>query len=577
MIRFIGRAVHRMRGWAARRPVSVLVALGLVGAAAAATGGYYAFQTFDYVEHDNDFCLSCHLMREPFELFAESAHQGLGCKACHKPTFAARSQMALTQIIENPDTILTHAEVPNEKCASCHIEGDPDKWETVANSAGHRVHLESDDPALRGLMCVECHSSSLHQFAATDETCAQSGCHTDVTIQLGRMGDFTIHCAACHGFSAPLADTAGVVTALAALAPGRNECLSCHVMRTLVDMPPDEPHGQVCASCHNPHTQATPAEAVETCATVGCHSDVQELTAFHRGLGHPVVENCSACHQAHDFRVEGDNCLACHQDIFEDGGLPAPPPAGVGREAAAPVSVARFAALDLTPAAPAPGSARHLALASLARQEAPAGQARPPIVSGQVVFRHANHRDVECTACHTSEERHGAVTIQGIADCRTCHHTGRVAATCQTCHTPPALADRGLSVTRTLDFSVAGPTRRTVAFEHGDHEDTACATCHIDGLTRPFDVQSCNGCHEEHHRTTATCVTCHAPPVATAHTVQSHLSCTGSGCHTDTPFEGVPRERAACLVCHQDLQDHQPGRECVDCHALPTPLGGAAS
>ena len=106
----------------------------------------------------------------------------------------------------------------------------------MANSAGHRVHLESDDPALDGLMCVECHSSSLHQFAATDETCAQSGCHTDIRVQLGRMGDFTIHCAACHGFSAPLPDTAGVETALAALAPGRNECLSCHVMRTLVEM-----------------------------------------------------------------------------------------------------------------------------------------------------------------------------------------------------------------------------------------------------------------------------------------------------------------------------------------------------
>lgn len=574
MTRFFGRAVHRVRGWAARRRLSVLLALAALAVTGVSVGGYYAYRTYDYVEHDNDFCLSCHLMVEPYELFAESAHQGLGCKACHKPTFAARSQMALTQIIENPDTILTHAEVSNEKCASCHIEGDPERWETIANSAGHRVHLESDDPALDGLMCVECHSSSLHQFAATDETCAQSGCHTDVSIQLGRMGDFTIHCAACHGFSAPLPDTAGVETALAALAPGRNECLSCHVMRTLVDMPPDEPHGQVCASCHNPHTQATPAQAVETCATSGCHSNVQELTSFHRGLDHPVVENCSACHVAHDFAVEGDNCLACHQNVFDDGAGAVPSPGGVAARAppvAGPAPVARFAALELTPSTPGPGSYRHAAAAP--RQEAPQ---RPPIAGGAVVFRHANHRDVECAACHVSDERHGAVTIQSITDCRSCHHEAPVAADCQSCHTQAALEGRGLTVTRTLEFSVGDPDRRTVGFDHAAHAGTDCATCHAEGLTRPFQAASCDGCHTEHHEPTATCTTCHTAPAPDAHSVDAHVGCVGSGCHSDPPFEGAPRQRNGCLVCHQDLGDHQPGRECVSCHVLPAPMRGAA-
>mgnify|MGYP003324181882 CR=1 FL=1 len=82
--------------------VGIVILLGVGGS------GYYAYRTYDYVQHDNDFCLSCHLMAEPYELFAESAHQGLGCKACHQPTLVGRSQMALTQILENPEEISVH-------------------------------------------------------------------------------------------------------------------------------------------------------------------------------------------------------------------------------------------------------------------------------------------------------------------------------------------------------------------------------------------------------------------------------------------------------------------------------------
>src|SRR5690606_19028285 len=124
---------------------------------------------------------------DPYERFAQSEHRGLGCKACHQPTMAVRTKMALTQIIQNPDELRTHAEVPNERCEECHVKGNPEEWTLIANSAGHRVHFESDNKALEGLKCVECHSTSVHEFAATDKTCSQGGCHENVSIQLGRM------------------------------------------------------------------------------------------------------------------------------------------------------------------------------------------------------------------------------------------------------------------------------------------------------------------------------------------------------------------------------------------------------
>lgn len=593
---FLRRAAGRIRDLTARHPVPVLLAVGLLGAGGVSAGGYYAYQTYDYVQHDNDFCMSCHLMAEPFERFARSAHRGLGCKACHQPTFAARSQMALTQIIENPDEIAVHAEVPNDACASCHIEGDPETWETIRNSAGHRVHLESDDASLEGLQCVQCHSSGVHEFAATDQTCGQSGCHTDVDIQLGRMGDFTIHCAACHGFSRSIPTTAEAAQAREALAPTQNECLSCHAMRVLVDMPPDEPHEQVCSTCHNPHTQTTPAQAVETCATVGCHDDVRELTPFHRGLDHADVENCSQCHTAHDWTLDGDDCLSCHQDVFDDAGVGgasagrALPPDGSRRAVAAPVSTTarpiRSAALYLharSDERPAGGPsfsddpAAGVTLAPVPSARRVAGQVPgqapgqvPPNTSGENVFRHANHRTVECTACHVSTESHGALTVTEIADCRSCHHTGAPANDCAACHEASTLADRGIyPVAQRLTFSVMdAPISRELPFDHGVHPDVTCATCHQEGLARPVDTAACATCHTEHHEVGVTCMACHAQPAESAHAIDDHVGCTGVGCHEAPPFEGVPRQRDACLVCHQDQIDHRPGEECAECHAL---------
>ena len=183
----------RVRDRVLRLPPAALIAIAAILVAVLAVGGVTLYRTYDYVQHDNDFCLSCHLMRDPYERFAQSAHRDMGCKACHQPTMVTRTTMALTQIIEQPADLKTHAEVPNERCTECHVDGDPAKWEQISRSAGHRVHLESDQPQLQGLNCVQCHSSTVHEFATTDKTCGQAGCHEATKVQLGKMGQLTIH------------------------------------------------------------------------------------------------------------------------------------------------------------------------------------------------------------------------------------------------------------------------------------------------------------------------------------------------------------------------------------------------
>jgi hypothetical protein len=537
----------RPRTWPARirRQAETLPAAWILGALAALAiaaviGGLFLFRTYQFVQHDNDFCLSCHLMVEPYERFVRSGHRGLGCKACHQPTLAVRSQMALTQILERPDELHTHAEVPNDRCVACHVRGDPDRWLHIGNSIGHRIHLESDRSELRGLQCVQCHSSSVHEFAATDRTCGQSGCHEDTRVRLGGMGQFTIHCIACHDFSRPVLEPLTPEVRQVALQPRREECLSCHQMRALLaDFPEDEPHDAACGACHDPHQQDTPAQAVRTCAGSGCHTRADTLTAFHRGLDPGVLDNCTQCHAAHVFRVRGEDCLACHQDVFD--GIRAAPRA---------VGEAAGAALQ-------------------------AGQTLP---QRDLRFRHGQHRDVECSACHRTVRTHGELVITTLRECRQCHHTRPVADQCSRCHRPADYLARPYRVTETFRLSVQPrPRERALSFDHRPHEGVACVECHTAPLTLSAAGVTCTGCHDQHHRPTVQCRSCHVEPPVAAHPPEVHVGCAGAGCHDVLPagVRNVPRTRNFCLVCHQGLVDHRPGRNCADCHELPPPRAGA--
>jgi nitrate/TMAO reductase-like tetraheme cytochrome c subunit len=588
---------HRLKRWLFSLPKAALVGGALALTAAFVTAAIYAYRTYDYIQHDNDFCLSCHLMEDPFQRFARSAHRGLGCKACHQPTIITRSEMALTQIIENPDTLETHAEVPNERCAACHIKGDPQEWTLIANSAGHRVHLQSKDPALQGLQCVQCHSSSLHEFAAVDKTCGQAGCHENIRVRLGKMGNLTIHCVACHSFSKPVADSATVSTARVALRPTRSECLSCHAMRAMVEMPPNDPHGGDCSSCHDPHTQTTPAQAVESCGNAGCHTRPDTITAFHRGLAPRILQNCIACHPAHSFRAPGTDCIACHTNVSDPGDVSAMRPGGGMRMQQPPDS-----GTHPTAALPSPAPAdrsnpwRHVTragpvtvrFASTRRPDIPRVPVRPasarqqaaPQQARTVAFKHGDHRTVACTECHATADTHGSLKVVTQTDCRSCHHSARYAEGpqgCALCHSPDSLGARTIERTQVMQFSDGKRYTRSLPFSHANHTTRACIECHTEGINMSTASLQCTQCHAEHHEPDTDCTSCHQKPPAGVHDAKSHLGCNGAGCHQPSPVVGVPRTRSFCIACHVEQVSHKTGRNCIECHPLPPPTGGGTA
>lgn len=548
------RTIATVRSWIGTTPRLVLAAFLIALAALLSLGGLLGNRAYNYVQHDNNFCLSCHLMEDPFVRFESGEHRGLSCKACHQPNLVERTKMALTQVLKQPVEISAHAEVPDERCASCHVDGDPEEWTLIRNSGGHAIHLESNDPDLDELTCVQCHSVSLHRFTPTDQTCGQAGCHEEIEIVLGGMSDVGIHCEACHSFSTPLLEpTASRGNALESLAqslrPGANDCLACHVMRELVVIAPDdEPHGAVCGTCHNPHTQTRAGDAIKSCDAAGCHSDPEEIDDDHHRWESVDLADCQQCHTAHDFRIDGEDCLACHKEILMP---PASTPATGTMQRLLPP---REPVVDHGPGGPsADPDAGYDGFWIGAVQRLVRQPTRSP--SDTIRFTHVAHVNVDCGACHSSEK---AVPELDPVWCDGCHHANNERPACTDCHTPTAMDGIPASMRMSLP---GGPQTRTTLFQHDDHVRADCVGCHQDPPGPVSDLPACTSCHDNHHAgESVDCVACHTAPAAWAHeSAVVHEGCSGSVCHsTFEVSDGAGWTRSVCVACHTDFPPDEP-------------------
>jgi nitrate/TMAO reductase-like tetraheme cytochrome c subunit len=535
---------RRRRGiiaWFAALPRGALVGLGATAVVIVAGLVALGRVSWNYTQHNNDFCVSCHVMTTSYERFQQSEHKTLECHDCHQQSIFASARQVYYWVAERPADIPPHAKVPTRVCANCHIQERPDSvWKRISATAGHRVHLDSlGNSDLRGIQCVTCHGTELHRFLPVESTCGQSGCHTATEIRLGKMADQTqLHCVTCHQFTVPVSEHLSTDSASRMLVPTTRECLGCHAMRNILadfEVTRDPHHGE-CGACHDPHKQRTPAAAFESCTTSGCHARPDTLTPLHRGLPAGALAQCGSCHEAHTWTVKGTACLQCHQDIFAPSRNP-------------PRRATRSAAL--------PGNSRVLLAAFFTPRRA--DDSLPP-------FSHATHRSVSCTSCHSSRERHGQLVLQSARDCMACHHDpARTTADCTSCHERAALPARAAVATTVRTSTRLEPRTRTLPFSHAEHTTIACNDCHTAGVT--LAPRACTDCHTEHHRATANCSSCHEQPARAAHPRSVHHGCGGSGCHADAAVLALAPTRSVCLVCHQNLVNHQPGRDCASCHA----------
>jgi hypothetical protein len=569
-----------IREWLRTRSPAVraaLIATGIVGLAA--TGAMGA-ATWNYTQHSNDFCTGCHVMNPAFQRFStdENKHAELSCHDCHQQPISASVRQLYLWVAERPEEIGKHAKVPNQVCARCHITADTAKWQRVAATAGHRVHLESDSSDLKDLQCVTCHGVEVHRFKPVKETCGQSGCHdtAETGIVLGKMADQTMrHCTTCHGFTADVPALATRDSARGTLVPGMPQCLGCHEMRRVLgDFDPKlDPHGGKCGTCHNPHEQKTAAAAAKTCAE--CHSEWRK-EPFHMGASHrDVAPKCTTCHLPHRAKVDASDCAGCHLSIRERGALRPPLPFDTTQAlrrtgVTPPRPPDAFDALDEPADTPFVEQAGEIA--DTHSMEAPRPRA-PPFAPADS-FPHSRHAKLACLVCHQTGTGQGRLTFERPRGCLICHHQAPAPGKCATCHRPE---NYGAPKPATVTVTVPGrsPRPRPVDFVHSQHTSRSCTECHSTPVTLATSAEKalCKDCHTEHHGAGQTCATCHKVTDAKAGHVNlevAHQRC--DACHTVTSVAKLTPTRTFCGTCHvPKMVRHYEPRECTTCHFLTEP------
>jgi nitrate/TMAO reductase-like tetraheme cytochrome c subunit len=547
-------------------------------------GGIFLFiavagtASWNYMQHDNDFCSSCHVMEGPWNKFANDAgkHSVLQCHDCHQQSIVASTRELVLWVANKPEEIPPHSPVPNARCESCHNTEEDEMWTRVAQTAGHRTHMESDSTALAEVQCVTCHGEEVHAFIPASRTCGNSGCHEGLQIKLGKMAQQTaLHCNQCHQFTAEVPRLATRDSAAGTMRPGRQQCLGCHEMQRVLTgyVEELEPHNSTCGTCHNPHTQETPQEAGKTCTTAGCHDNWQQ-TPFHTGTSHRRVgEQCLTCHAPHASKVDPSDCVACHAAVRERGG------AGVRRLPPMPFDTARVLRT---------GSATHRDTAlDLGRGK---GDVRPPDLppparpadpqpAATDTFPHRRHTSLACITCHVSPDAQsgGRLTFEAPRGCQICHHQAAATSNCAACHRPETFAAR-LPTTIAVTTPRQPARERVVLFAHPEHTSLRCTDCHTVPVTLApvAGVRQCATCHGDHHTAGRTCAACHTTAqLQTAHRdtpTSAHRRC--DACHTQATVARLVPDRSFCLTCHTPEQtEHYPARECTSCHMLTSPEG----
>lgn len=185
-------------------------------------------------------------------------------------------------------------------------------------------------------------------------------------------------------------------------------------------------------------------------------------------------------------------------------------------------------------------------------------------------FQHEAHRDLSCLSCHTSGGRHGVPKTWTAADCASCHHREDQPLACAACHDPADRADRRESVQEMWLSVWEAPRSRELPFEHPAHEGFECRDCHESAPE--LAPRTCASCHEDHVEADVECAQCHRPTEPGVHGLVAHLSCAGSGCHSQAATERPMLSRPSCLVCHDAQRDHRTESPCVRCHFMS---GGA--
>jgi len=395
-------------------------------------------------------------------------------------------------------------------------------WQSARLTPGHQTHVTK-----QRLACTQCHNLKGDAVDVASPTACVS-CHQKASgirhaeaQAKARFGAAAkADCTTCHAF-AP-SDGAGIPQAKAvshsAFAP--TDCLRCHSLAQGATPAVTVHVTAACASCHQPHEDATPQPG----ACGSCH---QAVATTHAALHVTDIEKCTTCHQRQHAPASAasDTCATCHAK----------------QEPLVPAS-ALFA------------------------------EGHRACVSCHEPHAFAKAETVSCRTCHSKIHVLGEASVQAHAQCTSCHsaHDARASpqkacgncharvhlqhppargqGACIGCHEPHPPAAAALTTTR-----ACSSCHQTAHSDRDFHSGAACTQCHL-----PHDFSAAVP-------GPALCRSCHAQELARVALRTGHQACTG--CHDGLPHRPASGEKA-CANCHASESGavRSGHGQCANCH-----------
>ena len=241
---------------------------------------YAGYRTYDYVEHDPNFCASCHLMAGAWNTWKQGPHNKINCHVCHQQNIQDRTRIVWSWATSNLENVPPHTKLNRRVCEHCHLN-DKTNWPQISKTAGHELHVKRAD-----LECLSCHLPSLHAVKPTAKECTT--CHSKASANIGGMKAF--HCTACHQFTAKDQGNG--------LKPVKATCVACHSGMSLKGetFPAEGPMQFECSACHKPHSR--PLLGFSDC--LACHAPIAE---DRRHFEMKALTKCVTCHKPHHWKV----------------------------------------------------------------------------------------------------------------------------------------------------------------------------------------------------------------------------------------------------------------------------------
>jgi hypothetical protein len=315
---------------------------------------------------------------------------------------------------------------------------------------------------------------------------------------------------------------------------------------------------EACVTCHEPHR----ARKAEVRACEGCHADHRAVAAV---AGHAA---CTGCHTAHAPSEARGSCASCHS--------------GVATIASARVQAHAQCASCHDPHRPSLSPAQACVRCHDSTKPTHPATKTPKGDPSACVGCHTPHGNAHaapslassCASCHASAPNDHAFHAKGTL-CTQCHvpHGFRLAGAptqlCAKCHAPK-LAATASRPGHALCNACHGPAHSPVA-------KPACGGCHTtETQTAPRGHATCTGCHDAHSGSLgshATCTSCHGDKAKAQHANVANGCAT---CHRPHGPRG-PDEPPACVTCHarptlaglHDKRDHARCETCHSSHSVP--------